>query len=324
MRKVLALVLSALVLSTTGCLLIGFDQLDDDAAGGAGASDGAGSGGAGGSAGTSPTGGAGVSGNAGMAGSGARGGAVSSGGSGGVVAAGTGGSDPDASIADDGGVLEPDAGPPTACTGKPDGTPCDDGAYCTDGDRCVSGACAQGAPIKCGDDCNDSLCNELLDTCTAVPVSGNCGTLGVCIDGECDAALYTCGLGRTCKPLCRTRECVFDCKDTRSCEPTCRDAADCVTDCNGAETCDFECSQDSTCVFDCTQTGTCTGRCDGASRCEVQCAGSANCGDFECLNESECRIHCPPLQSCSFAECWDEPQECGPGVVICGSDCSDW
>lgn len=314
MTKLLALGFSALVLGATGCLLVGFDPLDDNAGGASGPSQSGGTGGAGGSRGMSATGGTGVSG--------------SGGGAGGVSGAGAGGREPDASVAprDGGGVPEPDAGPPTACTGMPDDTACDDGAYCTTGDRCVGGRCMPGVAMQCGDECNATRCDDLLRTCTAVPVLNgtDCGVLGVCLNGLCNTQLLTCGDYGNCQPLCDSSMCAFDCEDANSCATTCRDGAECATNCTGADTCEFECSNNSTCEFDCTSTGTCTGYCEGDSRCEVDCTAAGGCDDFVCLNGAECKITCDPFESCGFAECWDQPQECEPGVVICGSDCYDW
>jgi hypothetical protein len=54
------------------------------------------------------------------------------------------------------------------------------------------------------------------------------------------------------------------------------------------------------------------------------CPDDSGCDDFVCLNGAECKLQCADAESCGFAECWDQPQECGNGVVICGSDCSDW
>jgi hypothetical protein len=90
------------------------------------------------------------------------------------------------------GVCDPQLGCKTMPVG--DGSPCDDGLFCTIADTCNGGACA-GAPNPCAPPNNPCLigtCNELMQTCVAVP--GNNGS--ACDDGNLCTSGETCSAGQ--------------------------------------------------------------------------------------------------------------------------------
>ena len=72
------------------------------------------------------------------------------------------------------------------------GIVCDDGLFCTDVDTCSSGTCFGAARDCTGveDQCNGSTCDEGLDTCSPVPLSGTpCEDGDICtMDDACSAA----------------------------------------------------------------------------------------------------------------------------------------
>ncbi len=94
------------------------------------------------------------------------------------------------------GVCDPMLG----CISMPlnDGAQCDDGLFCTIGDICKSGVCG-GSPNPClvpGDVCKVASCNEIKDSCDAVPGNNGaaCNDNNACTTGELCAA-GICGGG---------------------------------------------------------------------------------------------------------------------------------
>lgn len=85
--------------------------------------------------------------------------------------------------------------PVMGCKGMPvnDGSACDDGQYCTTSDKCMGGVCMGGAGLPCAPPggCFVGACDELNDTCTAVP--GNDGA--ACDDGSPCTESTTCLAG---------------------------------------------------------------------------------------------------------------------------------
>ena len=87
---------------------------------------------------------------------------------------------------------------------------CDDGFYCNGTETCVSGVCQAGTPVDCsawGGQCNDGVCDEVLDQCIAQPKS----------DGTpCDDGLY-CNIGETCQTGVCSGGTTRNCDDGESC-----------------------------------------------------------------------------------------------------------
>lgn len=85
--------------------------------------------------------------------------------------------------------------PVIGCTTKPaaDGFACDDGMFCTINETCSNGTCGNGIPLPCAPPggCFIGTCDELNDTCTAVP--GNDGA--ACDDGSPCTSATTCSNG---------------------------------------------------------------------------------------------------------------------------------
>ena len=79
------------------------------------------------------------------------------------------------------------------CTGLPlpDGDPCNDGMFCTVGETCQSSVCTGGMMRDCSaleDQCNGSLCNEMMDVCEPDPLPNTT---------MCDDGVF-CTMGDTC------------------------------------------------------------------------------------------------------------------------------
>lgn len=94
------------------------------------------------------------------------------------------------------GTCDPVAG----CKSVPvnDGQACDDGQFCTTNDSCQAGVCSGGAALPCAPPggCYVGTCDEIADTCTAVPGNDGaaCDDLSPCTDGTtCLAGLCTNG-----------------------------------------------------------------------------------------------------------------------------------
>jgi hypothetical protein len=94
----------------------------------------------------------------------------------------------------------------TQCTGKPDGTLCDDEIYCNGIDKCQNWICTNiGPSVNCSnlnDQCNVGQCNEASDKCekNSVPKEGlTCDDGSFCNVGEtCQSGICTGGNAKTC------------------------------------------------------------------------------------------------------------------------------
>jgi hypothetical protein len=120
-------------------------------------------------------------------------------------------------------------------------SPCNDNLFCTDPDACSGGVCT-GPQRSCsgaGDQCNDGVCDEEIDSCEPQPKPAETP----CDDGfyctaadECNGAGTCVGTGNPC-----TTECLTVCNDTDDrCDPT-AEGTPCTDDglyCNGPEECD--------------------------------------------------------------------------------------
>ncbi|MBK8251512.1 MAG: hypothetical protein IPK82_02445 [Polyangiaceae bacterium] len=89
------------------------------------------------------------------------------------------------------GVCDPVGG--CKAVPKNDGIACDDGLYCTANDTCQNGTCVGGGALPCAPPggCFVGMCDELFNTCTAVP--GNDGA--ACDDGSPCTESTTCAAG---------------------------------------------------------------------------------------------------------------------------------
>lgn len=318
-----------LLLLTSGCALVGFDPVDAPQAGNSGtaATSASGSGGASGSA--SPT--SGSSGGTTMLGG--NGGSSGSAGLNSAGASGAGGMN----VADSGTLMGdastglPATLPPIGCAGKINGDDCEDGLYCTNNDECSGGVCVPGTAIPCDTECTTGACDEHTDTCTVRPRADGtgCGLFfafrcmaGVCVSPDGD----DCGAGADCQPQCNGSGCMFDCSNANSCNSACTAGAVCDVNCSNAGSCSLDCDAAS-CDLDCRGADTCNARCDNAAQCVVACGGRTSSGDTQgncdqvvCENGSACKLLCT-AQSCGFMSCWTTEEQCGGGVVACGTSC---
>jgi len=310
-----AAALCALLSSTSGCLMAGFDPLDDEQAalspqGGTGNSGGMGSA-AGQSGGGSGTGSGGRSGSGGMAGF------VPDAGS------GTGGSMvtpmQDASVPDSGPLLV------TNCTGKDNLEDCEDGLSCTVDDYCFNEVCIGGVTRACGDECNTGSCNEIDDACELTPLPNNtkCGFLDAftCSNGRCTNPVTKCTEGGECTPTCTNATCNISCPNANSCESSCTNGAECMIDCQGTANCKVSC-EDSSCETKCQGSGICEVGCEGSgTSCAIFCNDASGCDQTTCLEGASCVLLCDVTETCGFKDCWAGEQQCGDGKVVCNGVC---
>ena len=122
-----------------------------------------------------------------------------------------------------------------------EGQPCNDFLFCTTPDACSGGTCT-GPQRNCtgaGDQCNDGVCDEDLDSCEPQPKAGGtpCDDGFYCTESDaCNDSGNCVGSGDPC-----TTECLTSCNDTTDqCEPT-PSGTPCTDDglyCNGDEECD--------------------------------------------------------------------------------------
>lgn len=99
------------------------------------------------------------------------------------------------------GLPQPSA-PPSICSDKADGEPCDDGDVCTHGDACVAGVCQSDTPgrlcVRCRDDADccagvgSIMCDS--DGYAWAPI-GKCTA-----DGVCAMDRKGCLVGESCVP----------------------------------------------------------------------------------------------------------------------------
>lgn len=107
------------------------------------------------------------------------------------------------------------------------GTACEDGYFCTVGDFCALGECVSGEARDCSaftDQCNVGSCNELAQTCEALPVQdgtpcegnerpGLCTIGDTCQEGTCEREVAEAGT------LCRRGdELYWDCNPSEHCD----------------------------------------------------------------------------------------------------------
>jgi hypothetical protein len=238
-----------------------------------------------------------------------------------------------------------------------EGSPCDDTWFCTDPDVCTGGVCA-GPQRDCssaGDQCNDGVCNEGLDSCEPQPKSG--GT--PCDDGfyctqtdACDGSGGCVGTGDTC-----TTECLTVCNDEADrCDPTSAGTS-CGDDgqyCNGPEECDGAggcagtvspcpetdcntCQEDTDSCYDplgtaCLDDGLfCNGpeQCDGSGGCDHTgdpCEAGETCDEDAdiCVGASVCSsdLHCSPGDLCR-PQCAADSFGCMTPPTSIGLTCKD-
>ncbi len=222
---------------------------------------------------------------------------------------------------------------------KSDGTSCADNLFCTVNEVCVAGQCTR-SNRDCsgsGDECNDGVCDETADACTALPApdgtacsdglfctSGdscqagtcqggptNCSNAGdACQDGVCDEAAGSCT--GTAKPDGTS------CNDNRNC--TANDECQAGT-CTGAP-------------LDCTAFGDgCNnGRCNEMDGCyaapkpdNTVCSDGSLCTENDLCSGGNCAgtpVDCDPFtDQCNDAECVE-----GMGcqlVPLSGNPCTD-
>ncbi len=104
----------------------------------------------------------------------------------------------DAGLSFNGQTCTPLAG--GQCSGRPDGTPCNDGNACTQTDVCLSGVCVGTNPVVCtgSDQCHVAgTCNPATGQCSGQPAPDGtacndgdpCTTGDVCKSGVCTGTL---------------------------------------------------------------------------------------------------------------------------------------
>ena len=210
------------------------------------------------------------------------------------------------------GVCDEDS---NSCVGDPlpDGTTCDDGLFCTVNTECVSGQCVGGAPRDCsaaGDQCNDGVCDESINSCVPDPV--NDGT-------SCDDGLY-CTVGNTCLGGSCASGFPRDCSGlTDQCnDGHCSESSEaCLAQpANIGSSCDdgFYCTVDTLC----TANGTCEGQPRDCSYLDGTCHyGLCDESSQSCLVVDEpdgmsCEdgLFCTVSETCQGGECVGEPRDC--------------
>ena len=154
---------------------------------------------------------------------------------------------------------------PTACTGQPDGTACDDGNACTRTDTCQAGVCVGSNAVTCA----------ALDQCHN---AGTCDTSTGACSNPAKADGSACSDGNACTQTdsCQAGTCVGSNPVTCAAPDQCHDAGTCDT-ATGA--CSNPAKVDGTACNDgnaCTQTDSCqAGTCVGSN--PVTCAASDQC-----------------------------------------------
>ena len=194
-------------------------------------------------------------------------------------------------------ISVPSANP---CSGKQDGTTCDDGNACTQTDECRSGACVGSNPVVC----------SALDSChavgTCVPATGKCSNPVApdntpCSDGNLCTQTDTCVAGTCVGSNPATCTALDACHSAGTCNPT-----------TGA--CSNPVAPDNTPCGDgnlCTQTDACVaGTCVGSN--PVVCPYAP-----QCLVQGVCA---PTTGLCSAAS---DCNNCGNGQVDPGEECDD-
>jgi RHS repeat-associated protein len=157
------------------------------------------------------------------------------------------------------------------CTGKPDGTACNDGNACTQTDTCVAGACTGSNPVTCTaqDQChNVGTCSEATGGCSNPPKTD--GT--ACNDGNACTRSDTCVAG-TCtgsNPVTCTAQ--DQCHDVGTCTPA---TGTCT---NPPKTNGTACNDGNACTLtDTCQSGTCTGSNPVTCTAQDQCHDVGTC-----------------------------------------------
>lgn len=194
------------------------------------------------------------------------------------------------------------------------GSACDDSLFCTVGEVCMEGACLAGQPNDCGEvpgECQEVLCDELLDTCTV----GELNEGDACLSGDLCQSNSTCQSG-----LCQgeTTDCFFEpvpnsCNDSVCnsanglCEPVAASEGELCTDA------DDLCLLTTTCTA-----GNCTG---GVPRdCSVLTSGcqigECEAGSGECTTSPAADgMACDDLSACTTGETCTSAA-CGGGTPI--------
>ena len=169
------------------------------------------------------------------------------------------------------------------------GTPCDDGLYCTENDACDGQGSCLGDARDCSgldDDCNQGVCDDQADACTAVPANqgGPCDDGLYCTDGDsCDAGVCTAGGPRDCSGV-TTNPCENGvCRENQArCQATDRPAG---TPCDDNIAC--------TTPDECDGNGNCVGVPDDTScvagYCRPECSSSAD----GCMPAPIISVDCP-------------------------------
>ena len=205
-------------------------------------------------------------------------------------------------------VSVPNANP---CSGKPDGTTCDDGNACTQTDECQSGACVGSNPVVC----------SALDSCHAVgtcdPATGTCSNPVApdntpCSDDDLCTQQDACVAGACVGSNPVTCTALDACHSAGTCDATTGTCSNPVAPDNTPCSDDDLCTQQDACVA-----GACVGSnpvtCPYASKCLVQgvCAPTTGL----CSDASDC-------SSCGDGQ-MDPGEECDDSNSYPGDGCSE-
>lgn len=217
-----------------------------------------------------------------------------------------------------------------ACTGQPNGTPCDDGAFCTTGEACFNGACGGGTPRTCTDNiaCTTDTCDETNDRCVNTVTTGFCLIGGLCFANNASNPANAC---QFCNSAASSNS--FSNRPAgTACGSGLNTDCDNPDTCNGSGACQANNEADGTactadanqCTRDICQGGLCThpnasigtpcGDATNAPPCNLPdtCNGQGTCQGNQAPNGTDCRdpFFCNGMEVCRGGVCSDEVDPC--------------
>jgi uncharacterized delta-60 repeat protein len=207
--------------------------------------------------------------------------------------------------------------PSLACTGKPDGTACDDGNPCTENDVCTNGTCAgTPKPIDDGNICTIDACDPVTGNVTHTPVTnetvcddGNkCTTNDVCTNGICAGTPVVCNDNNVCTGPDHCDALTGNCAYPPLTGTNCDDGDKCTTN----DVCSNGVCAGTPIV--CNDNNVCTGpdHCDPATgQCVFPPLTGAACDDGD---------KCTTNDVCTNGVCAGTPVVCNDNNVCTGPD----
>ncbi len=211
----------------------------------------------------------------------------------------------------------PDCSGGSSCTGKPNGSTCNDNNACTQGDSCLNNVCMPGGTNPCDDGnvCTDNACNPVAGCSGPVFNTSPCPG-GTCSAGVCSASAG-CGDG-ICEANENSTTCPMDCIAT-----SCIGLADGTTCTDGNACTQNDTCQANSCVpgaaMNCDDGNVCTDNsCDVTKGCMSQ-NNSASCPNGTC-SAGICAANL--CQGMADGTACDDGNACTVGDVCLASACT--